>query len=693
MAEQSQAHPTYLKKHPIQQPLHDNIMLAKPSGNFSRLRWRGGRVSLLALIVAVIVLVAFPPNAEASCNQTPGCWTQADINNAVVIGVDYIDRQFNGGAAGGTHWLGGSNNVPIAQTGMALLSYSVLTSVVYNGDFSQLPVGYQNHVKAAITWLLGQQNTTDGWWADGGFKTYSTGIALAGLSWLQGVDPGVPGAIAKGRNYLINKDFNGTIRTHCSLAPPPTGDWWCGGWSYEDDANPSVSDQSNTGFAIFGLDISGGVPPNIQTENTVWQTHIQEIKPTNPYATRNDGGGDYRPRPNLPADHYSNSNDTGTMLFSYGYNGVLGNDPGVIAGVAFAEDVLDVYELDQGYTMIFHDGATLGNVCLPGPVGGACAWHRGSDGGFHYSMFSLTKGLSKYETPMFSDANNWYAKVVDLLLTQQIHRGTADGSWPVDGRDDSDDLIAAAFAIPSLGCVGCTGYIEICKASDADHPVTGQFTFDATTPGFDSGPITVPVGQCSGAIKVPSGAVTVTETPKLGVAVNKVTAIAYDELGFQHNELGSWTLPDLHALVHVMAGDQDEETLTTFTNYAASPGLLKLCKVAGDRFTLGQLFTFTVTIGNNKQDYNVTAGPPQQGGDCVVIGNFPVNTQAMIVEHPTFNFIPTGITINDGQLAACQPPSAYCAIATTVPGITEVTFTNQRLFQQKRCMECDANSH
>ena len=65
---------------------------------------------------------------------------------------------------------------------------------------------------------------------------------------------------------------------------------------------------------------------------------------------------------------------------------------------------------------------------------------------------------------------------------------------------------------------------------------------------------------------MPSGAVTVTETPVLGVAVSSVTAIAYDELGFQHDELNSWTLPELHALVNVMAGDEDEETLTTFTN-------------------------------------------------------------------------------------------------------------------------------
>ena len=96
-------------------------------------------------------------------------------------------------------------------------------------------------------------------------------------------------------------------------------------------------------------------------------------------------------------------------------------------------------------------------------------------------------------------------------------------------------------------------------ASDPDHPVTGVFTFTATIFTFNSGPIEVPVGQCSGSIQVPSGAVTVTETPVLGVAVSDVTAIAYDEFGFQHNELNSWTQPDLNAIVNAAGGRRDGE--------------------------------------------------------------------------------------------------------------------------------------
>ena len=137
-------------------------------------------------------------------------------------------------------------------------------------------------------------------------------------------------------------------------------------------------------------------------------------------------------------------------------------------------------------------------------------------------------------------------------------------------------------------------------------------------------------------------------------------------LGFYHDELNSWTQPELHAIVNVMAGDEDEETITTFTNYTAPPGLLKLCKVAGDDLTLGQLFQFTVTSGSQRNVYYITAGPPAQGGNCVLAGNFPVDTPVMIAETPQFFYFPSMITVNEGHLMACHPHSIYCAIVPPV---------------------------
>ena len=135
------------------------------------------------------------------------------------------------------------------------------------------------------------------------------------------------------------------------------------------------------------------------------------------------------------------------------------------------------------------------------------------------------------------------------------------------------------------------GYVEICKASNTQFPPPpGLYDFTATAPFFSSGTIEVPLGECSGAVQVPSGTVTLTETPTIGVAVSNVTAYAYDGLGHYVDELESWIEPDLYATVGVMTGDLAQETLATFTNYAASPGQLKICKIAGTPQVEGQVF-------------------------------------------------------------------------------------------------------
>ena len=100
-----------------------------------------------------------------------------------------------------------------------------------------------------------------------------------------------------------------------------------------------------------------------------------------------------------------------------------------------------------------HSGATEDGSCTPDK--GSCDWYTSLDGGYHYSLFALTKGLGGYIPSDLSDPTNWYAKVVDLLLSQQ----NADGSWPPDGRDDFDTVFATGLAVSSLGLVAVDAQI------------------------------------------------------------------------------------------------------------------------------------------------------------------------------------------------------------------------------------------
>ncbi|TMD40078.1 MAG: hypothetical protein E6I89_04150, partial [Chloroflexi bacterium] len=400
---------------------------------------------VFAALSAVAVIAGAVVMGAGNATAAPGSWTQTDVNNATTAGVNYIDSQCALNPDGHC-----GSSFPFSETGMALVAYSVEQGGV--GGFANMPPAHQAHVKAAIHYLLVNQ-AVDGSWADFGFyQTYSTGIDLGGLSAFTTVDPGVPAAIASARNFLINLDWQGPPREVCSSAQFGAGNDYCGGWNY--DPGLLRSDESNTGFAMFGLFLTGGIPASIAAVNIGWQNNIQELTATNPqYSVRNDGGGDYLPGVAGPPFFFppfsSNANDSGSMLFGYAYDSVPSADPRVQAGLKFGQDVLDTYEksLPATRTGIYHDGANEDGSCVVGAA--LCDWHDTGDGGYHYGLFALTKGLGEYIPPVLSDPNNWYAKVVDLLITQQ----NVNGSWPDDGRDDGSQLMATAFAVSALGLV------------------------------------------------------------------------------------------------------------------------------------------------------------------------------------------------------------------------------------------------
>ena len=186
--------------------------------------------------------------------------------------------------------------------------------------------------------------------------------------------------------------------------------------------------------------------------NVNWQRHIQQLTTTNYYAVRNDGGGDYQPGIGS-SDFSSNANDTGSLLFGLGDDGIAVGDTKAAAALKLGTDVLKQYELMKSTvrTMIFHSGMNEDSTCTIGNSG--CDWNTSSDGGYHYSIWAMTKGLGHYITANLADPTNWYAKVVDLLLTPAgIGRFLATGRTP----DDGSGIMATSFAVDALGLVGVT---------------------------------------------------------------------------------------------------------------------------------------------------------------------------------------------------------------------------------------------
>ncbi len=239
------------------------------------------------------------------------------------------------------------------------------------------------------------------------------------------------------------------------------------------------------------------------------------------------------------------------------------------------------------------------------------------------------------------------------------------------------------------------GYVEICKMSCLTNPVTGNFTFDATHQGFDSGPLTIPVNSCSGAIQIPNGTATIYEQlGQNGTEVSNITAYDYDYQGDQISALLSANLPFQQATVNVVSGDISTETVVGFTNCASGPGELKICKVAGQGVPLNKMFKFEVDWGFFQQAvYYVPAGPPP-GGYCEIAGSYPVGT-VVDVSEPALD-AGTGasnITVAPAdrggfqRLGGCSGGFfSVCPFQQAIidSGTTEVTFTNTTTMPRPR---------
>ncbi len=242
------------------------------------------------------------------------------------------------------------------------------------------------------------------------------------------------------------------------------------------------------------------------------------------------------------------------------------------------------------------------------------------------------------------------------------------------------DRMAWSTQIASTKFANCqnpafNGYIELCKQTDPDYPVSGTFSFTLTAPFFSSLPIAVPVGSCSPPIQVPSGLITINEAPQIGVGVENVSAYSDGPFG-QIDELYSWTFPNQTATVMVQPGGVSLETVATFTNYAAPPGSLKICKIAGSPSLVGMPFTFTASDGTTIHRDTVNAGPPP-GGNCVVDGTWPVNDPVTVTE----TSIPSGVSVSSITVEPPDrggPPDLQHGkiVATIGSGFTEVDFTD-----------------
>jgi hypothetical protein len=125
------------------------------------------------------------------------------------------------------------------------------------------------------------------------------------------------------------------------------------------------------------------------------------------------------------------------------------------------------------------------------------------------------------------------------------------------------------------------------------------------------------------------------------------------------------------------------------TGDACTPGLLKICKIAGPGITVGTPFDFNA----GSSSITVPAGPAP-GGTCVVGPSLPVGSAITVSE-----FVPSGVTVTNINVA---PPSQQVGLPnlgggsvniTMGTGVTEVTFTNNLTGYIEICKKGDVKGN
>jgi hypothetical protein len=242
-------------------------------------------------------------------------------------------------------------------------------------------------------------------------------------------------------------------------------------------------------------------------------------------------------------------------------------------------------------------------------------------------------------------------------------------------------VVTVAFAAPAFAS-DPTGYLEICKYSTG---LSGTPTFTFTVTGVGS--VTVANNSCTAPFTVPSGTVTVQETPGTFYTVSSITTDPGSAL-ISSNPQGTGALagPNGQSVVSVAASTNPASA--TVLNYTNEPvyGYVKVCKANEPDAGLTGSWTFGITGANG---FKTTVTVPI--GQC----SFPVQVPAgsvVVTETPGLPTAVSAITLLEPGATLATLPGASSATVpvAAAPSVGDfskeaiVTFENETV-QLKVC--------
>ena len=383
-------------------------------------------VALLGILLLSMVTVL---------TATTGAVTEDEINLAIDSGVAWLAAQQKPDGFWGSCY-------PVAETGLAvvkLAEHAVDTKYGYGLPSPFDPAyPYREHVEKGLNYIFanacvvsidmepaGNPDTNDN--EKGVYfgtyyrtRTYETGIVMMAIatSRAPGRVVNVPGSPVNGWTY---KDVLQDMVDYMAWGQT---DWGCGrgGWNYYEMVDGGArSDQSNTGWATFGLGFAESaaygfvctIPAFVKTELNIWIDYIQNDVDGDP----KDGGAGY-----IDPEGWVNILKTGHLLYMMALVGDTATTPRVQDAVAYLVRWWDDPSSDPGWK---------------GWPGGVAGYH---------ATFNVMKGLTALYIHEI-DGIDWQSEFEDVLVAQQLD----DGSWPNTLWDrTAERILSTTWALLTL---------------------------------------------------------------------------------------------------------------------------------------------------------------------------------------------------------------------------------------------------
>jgi len=383
---------------------------------------------MVGVVVTLLMALTIPSAVTLASNGDP-------VGGAIADGVAWLANQQNPDGSWG--W-----SYPVSETGLAVLiltEHAIDAEHGYGLDSPFDPAyPHSGHVQEGLNYLFanahvieiweqpaGDPDTTGTgigvWFGTTGYRVYETSIAMMGIAGSRAPDSvvDVPGSPVDGWTYLavLTEAVN-----YLAFGQNVAG-WERGGWGYREN-QVGWSDQSNTGWATFGLGFAESpdygfgctVPAFVKAELDIWIEYIQNTDGGGWSADPFGGAGYAHPH------DWVNILKTGHLLYMM----ALVGDTALTARVQDAVDYLgrhwDREDDDPGWR----------------------GWP--GDPASYQATFNVMKGLDVLGIDEIGGID-WYSDLAEVLVDQQF----ADGSWPMTLWDGTEErVLSTTWALLTL---------------------------------------------------------------------------------------------------------------------------------------------------------------------------------------------------------------------------------------------------